>query len=84
MKYCLLIFLMLISIGCSAGLQQLEIRECRERIFQNQAIPMAVIEAKYKECLNNKREIQETERQMALIENVLEILLGIFGAKELD
>lgn len=47
-------------------------------------MPMALIEAKYKECLNNRKEIQETERQMALIENVLEILLAIFGVKDPD
>lgn len=45
---------------------------------------MAVMEAKYKDCLNNKKEIREAERQIALTENVLEILLAIFGAKELD
>ncbi|MDE3274274.1 hypothetical protein [Pseudoalteromonas sp. G4] len=84
MKYIVLILLMLISAGCSAGLQQREVRECRESAFQNQAIPMAVMEAQYKDCLNNKKEIREAERQIALTENVLEILLAIFGAKELD
>ena len=84
MKYCVIFFALLISVGCSTSLHQRDIRECRESTFLNQAMPMALIEAKYKECLNNKKEIQETERQMALIENVLEILLAIFGVKDPD
>lgn len=53
---------MLISAGCSSDLHKREIRECRESAFQNRAMPMAVIEAQYKECLSNKTEIQDTER----------------------
>ncbi|MFY8352641.1 hypothetical protein AAEU29_19010 [Pseudoalteromonas sp. SSM20] len=84
MKHCVCIFLLLISAGCSTGLQQRDIRECRENAFQNQALPKAVIEAQYNDCLSEKREIQETERQVILIENVLEILLTIFGVKDPD
>ncbi|WP_105171132.1 hypothetical protein [Pseudoalteromonas sp. T1lg24] len=84
MKNCVCIFLLLISAGCSTGLKQRDIRECRENAFQNQTLPMAVIEAQYKECLNEKREIQTAEQQMSLIENVFEILLDAFGVKEPD
>lgn len=45
-------------------------------------MPMTVIEVQYKECVNNKKEIQKAERQMALIENVFEITLDIFGVKD--
>ncbi|MFH6952997.1 hypothetical protein ACHSBP_07820 [Pseudoalteromonas sp. XMcav1-K] len=84
MKNCVCIFLLLISAGCSTGLKQRDIRECRENAFQNQTQPMAVIEAEYKECLNEKREMQVAELQMALIENVFEIILDVFGVKEPD
>lgn len=84
MKYCVLIFLMLISAGCSSDLHQREIRECRENAFQNQTLPMAVIEAQYKECLSNKTEIQDTERKMAVIDNVLDVVLRIFGIIKSD
>lgn len=84
MKNCVCIFLLLISAGCSTGLKQRDIRECRENAFQNQTQPMAVIEAEYKECLNEKREMQAAERQMALIENVFEIILDLLGVKEPD
>ncbi|MEC8325539.1 MAG: hypothetical protein VX100_05445 [Pseudomonadota bacterium] len=82
MKNCVCIFLLLISAGCSTGLKQRDIRECRENAFQNQTLSMAVIEAQYKECLNEKREMQAAEQQMSLIENVFEIILDIFGVKE--
>ena len=45
---------------------------------------MAVIEAQYNDCLSEKKEIQAAERQMALMENVFEIMLDIFGVKESD
>jgi hypothetical protein len=83
-KNCVSIFLLLISAGCSTGLKQRDIRECRENAFQNQTLPMAVIEAQYKECLSEKRKIQTAERQMALIEHVFEVMLDIFGVKESD
>ncbi|WP_100912469.1 hypothetical protein [Pseudoalteromonas spongiae] len=84
MKNCVCIFLLLISAGCSTGLKQRDIRKCRENTFQNQTLPMAVIEAQYKECLNEKREMQAAEQQMSLIENVFEVMLDIFGVKEPD
>ena len=84
MKNCVCIFLLLISAGCSTGLKQRDIRECRENAFQNQALPMAVIEVQYNDCLSEKREMQAAERQMALIENVFEIILDVFGVKEPD
>ena len=84
MKYCVIFFALLISVGCSSSLHQRDIRECRENAFQSQTLPMAVIEAQYKECLSNKTEIQDTERKMALIENMFEIVISIFDLKESD
>lgn len=83
-KNCVCIFLLLISAGCSTSLKQRDIRECRENAFQNQTLPMAVIEAQYNDCLSEKREIQTAERQMALIEHVFEVMLDIFGVQESD
>lgn len=80
----MIFFALLISVGCSTSLHQREISECRENAFQNQTLPMAVIEARYKECLSNKTEIQDTERKMALIENMFEIVISIFDLKESD
>ncbi|MCF6458783.1 hypothetical protein [Pseudoalteromonas sp. MMG024] len=84
MKNCVCIFLLLISAGCSTGLKQRDIRECRENAFQNQTLPMAVIGAQYNDCISEKREIQAAERQMTLIENVFEVMLDIFGVKASD
>ncbi|WP_010561262.1 hypothetical protein [Pseudoalteromonas spongiae] len=84
MKNCVCIFLLLISAGCSTGLKQRDIRECRENAFQNQALPMAVIEVQYNDCLSEKREMQAAERQMALIEHGFEVTLDVFGVKEPD
>ena len=75
---------MLISTGCSTGLHQREIRECRENAFQNQTLPVTVIEAQYQDCISKKKEIQASEKQLALIDNVLEVVLAIFGVKESD
>ncbi|KPV96883.1 hypothetical protein AN214_01344 [Pseudoalteromonas sp. P1-9] len=84
MKNCVCIFLLLISASCSTGLKQRDIRECRENAFQNQTLPMAVIEVQYNDCISEKREMQAAERQMTLIENVFEVMLDIFDVKEPD
>ena len=84
MKYCVIFFALLISVGCSTSLHQRDIRECRENASQSQTLPMAVIEAQYNDCISEKKEIQAAERQMALMENVFEIMLDIFSVKESD
>ena len=84
MKYCVIFLALLISVGCSTGLHQRDIRECRENASQSQTLPMAVIEAQYNDCISEKKEIQAAERQMALMENVFEIMLDIFSVKESD
>ena len=82
MKYCMIFFVLLTSVGCSTGLHQREIRECRENAFQTQSLPMVVIEAQYKDCLNKKKEMQAAQQKMALIDNVLDVGLQIFGVKK--
>ena len=84
MKYCMIFFVLLISVGCSTGLHQREIRECREDAFQNQTLPMVVIEMQYKDCLSKKKEMQAAQQKMAVIDNVLDVGLQIFGVKKTD
>ena len=84
MKYCVIFFASLISVGCSTSLHERDIRECRENAFQNKTLPIAVIETQYKDCLSKKKEMQVANKQMAVTDNVLEIVLTIFGVKKPD
>ena len=75
---------MLSSAGCSTGLHQREIRECRESGFQNNVVLMAVSEAKYKDCLKKKKEMQAAERQMVFIGSMFDFALEILDIKDTD
>lgn len=76
-KNCVCIFLLLISAGCSTGLKQRDIRECRELAFANQAASVASIDAKYQQCLDDTKESKKAQQQLKFVESIMESIFDV-------